>query len=249
MKLKIISGILILIVSVSGCTSNMTNQKVDLIRAGAIEQEKGAGFVPIEPIIAKSEVEVVRNGEIVKVDIRLLTNEEALNYFADTWSKVTIAKVNSNGSLQYLAGTATAETGKYAAIMDFTKYAIDDIVENGKEIGRFRTGVGLRLIANITTKKKSIDLNGVLKIGVAASKEELTGSLEVRAIGVTSNEIDALLPGILPTIGESSIQNALEAMAAVKAKLRESDTVIKPRHFAIEVYESVQQSEAKAVSL
>ena len=58
---------------------------------------------------------------------------------------------------------------------------------------------------------------------MAASRNELNGSLEVRGIGITSREILSLLPGILPTIDETSILTALESMAAVKAKIYEAD--------------------------
>lgn len=248
MKITLIVATGIAALTLGGCaTSSITQaEAINLVRASGFSAEKGAGFVPIDPVIAESQVTVVKDGALVTKDIRLLSNKETLDFLADTRSKVSVSKVNSNGTLSYLTGSLSQEKGRYLAIMDYTKFFIEDMNEDGKNIGRLRTGVGLRLVADINTLKTGVDLGGLLKIGLAASREELTGSLEVQAIGVTSNEIDALLPGMLPTINEESIQRALEAMAAVKAKLREEDTVVKPRHIAIELFESVKNTNIKA---
>lgn len=237
-------------ITLVGCTRTRPNisrnDAANMIHASGFSSEKGAGFVPIEPIIAESQIKIARNGAIVTTDIRLLSNTETLNFLADSWSKVAVSKVDQDGSLTYLTGSMTGEKGRYIVIMDYTKYFIEDLIEEGKKIGRLRTGVGLRLVADVQTKKTGIDLGGLLKIGMAANRQELSGSLEVRAIGVTSNEIDGLLPGMLPTINESAIQNALEVMAAVKAKFRESDTVVSPRHIAIELFESTTNTQLNA---
>lgn len=248
MKIVLIVAFVILIPNLTGCQTAAISgpEAARLIRASGFSAERGSGFVPIEPIPAESQIKVVKNGALVTTDIRLLTNTETLNFLADTQSRVSVLKVNTDGSLTYLAGSLTNEKGRYVAVMDYTKYFIEDMIDNGRKIGRLRTGVGLRLMADVKTVKTGVDLGGLLKIGLAAGREELSGSLEVRAIGVTSTDIDALLPGTLPTINESSIQSALEAMAAVKAKFRESDTVVTPRHVAIELFESTPVSTVKA---
>ena len=252
MKNYLMFLILLMSLFISGCASQAQLSSIEadrLLKASGFSAEKSAGFVPIEPIIADSQIEMVKNGVIISTDIRLLSNKETLDFLADSWSKISVSKVNTDGSLTYLTASLTNEKGRYVAIMDYTKYFIEDMIDKGITIGRVRTGIGLRLLADINTKKSKIDLGGLLKIGLAASKNELSGSLEVRAIGVTSNDIDALLPGMLPAINESSIQTALEAMAAVKAKFREGDTVVSPRYIAIELYESTQNPNVKAPGL
>ena len=196
-------------------------------------------FIPIVPYPATGDVEIARAGAIVSVDIRLLTRTELETYLADTVSTVSVTKTDSGGSLSYLAGSVTTGKGSYRAIMDFSNFVSEELDDaDGNRIGRARVGVGLRLIAEIKTKKSGIDLGSILKIGLAAERNELSGSLEVRVSGIRSTEINNLLPGILPAIDEGSIQAALEAMAAVKAKMYEADTTLSPRVLAVKIDKS-----------
>jgi hypothetical protein len=194
-------------------------------------------YFPIEPLIARSQIEIPVDGVMVTKDIRTLTNTEKLAFLGDTRVVVTLAKVTKSGELSYLAGKLTSEKGSYVAFMDYANFFIHDITEGDEVIGRARVGVGLRLVARIKTHKKGVDLGSVLKIGFAANKNELSGELEVRAIGVTSKEIQDLLPGSLPNLDESSIQRALESMAAVKTKIHDAGTSVQPRIMAVALIE------------
>lgn len=195
-------------------------------------------FLPIEPEVAGSTVEVVVGGTVVKTDIRLLSDEEQLKFLTTSRSSTRIAKVGINGKLSFLTGTFTAERGRYAVFMDHANYFVEPKVVNEKYVGRQKTGIGLRLVANITTNKRGLDLGSIFKIGLAVGRNEMSGSLEVLAFGVNGPQIAPLLPGIMPTIDEGSIQKALESMAAVRAKFWEDDTSISPSHFAIETFET-----------
>lgn len=206
----------------------------DVLSAGGFSFEQGVEYVPIEPVPAEFDVEVVRGGVIADEDIRLLTKEEMLAKFADSRSMISVARKGRDGKLTFLDASLTAEKGTYVAFMDYTKFYVDDLLdEDGEKIGRGRIGVGLRLVARVVTTKKGIDLGSLLKIGFAASQKHLTGTMEVRAIGITSDDIDPLLPGILPAVDEASIQSALESMAAVKAKIWDDNTTLSPRVIAI----------------
>lgn len=222
---------------------------VQILSSSGLAAEAGTGFVPIEPLIAESQVKIARNGQLVTSDIRLLTKEETLGFLADSYSKVVVSKLDAQGKLTYLAGALTGEKGRYVAMMDYAKYYTEDVIEGGKRIGRVRTGVGLRLIATVVTTKAGVDLGGLLKIGLAASRNELNGSMEVRKMGVTSPEIDNLMPGVLSTISEGTIQAALEAMAAVRAKFHDSNTVVSPRYLAIELLAPTENDKIAAPSL
>ncbi len=233
MKIAKYLATLILLSLLTSCT---TQTPLPQSLLGNADDLKGEYF-PIEPLIAKSQVEISENGQLVVKDIRTLTNAQKLAYLGDTRVVVTLAKETSSGELSYLTGKVTGEKGKYIAFMDYANFFIDELTDGSTVIGRARVGVGLRLVARIQTNKKGIDLGSILKIGFAANKSELSGELEVRAIGVTSKEIQDLLPGSLPNLDESSIQRALEAMAAVKTKIHDPETSVQPRIMAVAMNE------------
>jgi hypothetical protein len=228
------SVICFLIVLLAACAAHTPLPESFAGNANNLKNE----YFPIEPLIAKSQVEISENGQMILKDIRLLSNIQKLAYLGDTRVVVTLAKETVSGELSYLTGKITGEKGKYVAFMDYANFFIDDLTDGQNVIGRARVGVGLRLVARVETNKKGVDLGSILKIGFAANKSELSGELEVRAIGVTSKEIQDLLPGSLPNLDESSIQRALEAMAAVKTKIHDPATSVQPRIMAVALNET-----------
>jgi len=117
-----------------------------LISTSAYAKDKSMGFggigalnveyIPIEPQVAKNKIEVLKNGNMIKKDIRTLTKEEQLKEFGDIRIVVQLAKVNSSGSLSYLTGSISGKKGEYVAFMDFSNYFIDDIIKGTEIIGK-----------------------------------------------------------------------------------------------------------------
>src|SRR3546814_5033891 len=73
------------------------------------------------------------------------------------------------------------------------RFMQDSIMMDGKTAGRAKVGVGLRVIANIHTKKAGLNLNGLFPIGFNASTDALSGDLEVKTIGLNSDQISKLI--------------------------------------------------------
>ena len=146
----------------------VTSLNAQTFPASKFDFERGVGFMPIEPIVAKSQVEVRQNGEIVTKDIRVLTTNEKLNYLADTLAQVSVSKLGSSFQFSYLVNSVAREKGEYLVYIDYLKYFIEDAYTevtpgNRKKIGRYRTGVGLRVVARVKTKKKKCELGWFTK--------------------------------------------------------------------------------------
>ena len=235
MKLKNVIVTSLILLTAGGVTS----LDAQTYEQPAFYIEPGTGFVPISPRPVVSKVAIPQNGEIVCKDIRVLSTKEALDYLVNARAHVSVSKIESGFNISYLAGSIARTKGHYRVYMDYTKYVTEDVNDadpsgskNMKDNVQYRIGVGLRIAARVETKKKNVDLGGLFKIGFAAGRNDLTGSLQVEVIGVTSAEIDSLVPGLLGTIDEGAIQNIMESMAAIKAKFRDPDTIVKPHYLA-----------------
>lgn len=217
---------------VSTVSPQETEDEIDL---GAFRVRIQQQFIPIDPIPARNLVEVPVGDNIEQKDIRLLSKPEYQFLFGVTDVSVRLAKVDTSGKLTYLTGSVTAEKGSYVAFMDYMNYHQDDLIDpdSGAVIGKAKVGIGLRFQASIKTSRKGLDLSSLFKIGFAANRDHLSGSLQIRAIGANSTEIQNLLPSNLKDIDDSGVQSALEAMAAVKAKIYEEDTQINPHVLAV----------------
>jgi len=89
-------------------------------------------------------------------------------------------------------------------------------------------GVGLRVHASVTASKDSLNIGSLFGLGVAASQNEITGSLIIQTLGISGKEISQLMP-ISEQINQSTIQNAMQAIATMKSKLYDAETDIFPQ--------------------
>lgn len=79
-------------------------------------------------------------------------------------------------------------------------------------------GVGLRVVARVTTLKGDVNLSGLGVIASEAKAGKLKGSLSVQTLGITGKSVSSALP--LPSeINETTIQNAILAIGTIKAQL------------------------------
>lgn len=88
-------------------------------------------------------------------------------------------------------------------------------------------GVGLRIRATIQVLKGNVQLS-LFGIGSAASAGNVSGTMVVQTLGVFGEPVSALLP--LPSdVTQSSIQGAMQSLAALKAKLYGKDVGARPQ--------------------
>jgi hypothetical protein len=89
-------------------------------------------------------------------------------------------------------------------------------------------GIGLRLTASVTVNEGHVDLANLVAIGAAAEAKRVSGTLVVQTLGISGPPISALVP--MPSeISGSTIQNAILALGAIKSRLYDEDTDIRPR--------------------
>ena len=94
-------------------------------------------------------------------------------------------------------------------------------------------GVGLRIVAKVTTLDSDVSLSGLGAIAGEVKAGRLEGNLTVQTLGITGKSVAAALP--LPgEINETTIQNAIMSIGSIKAQLyaeneTSKDIIISPR--------------------
>lgn len=91
-------------------------------------------------------------------------------------------------------------------------------------------GVGLRIQASVTVIKDSLNLNlgSLYGLGVAASQNQLTGTLVIQTLGISGETISSTIP-IPGRINESTIQSAMQSLGVIKSKIYDTKTDIVPQ--------------------
>lgn len=221
-EIATIFGLLIL----SGCATNKTDVPITSIPKGATD------WIIMDPPLRSPRItfpDPETGKDVTKAWVQL-SNEQILNLLSNTHSEISVGKFSENGKVTYLVAEATAEKGTYQVIMDYTPYIVEDAVDpaSGMKIGDARVGVGLRLTAKVTTRKANINLGSLLALGVAASLDQLQGTMSVDTIGIRiAGSGGPILSNT--TIDETSILKTLEALAVIQSKVADSSTHLDPQ--------------------
>jgi hypothetical protein len=171
-----------------------------------------------------------------------------LDAMPDETMRIAVGTITGNSGISFGPAKTGIEGKNYVVVLDYIKFCTSSfgvmIVEDDETKQRVATiveksagadivvpvyiGVGLRLTANIYIKKGSVDLGSLFALGIAAKAEQITGTLVIQTLGVSGPEISGLIP--MPgEISETSIQNAILALASIKAKIYDIKTNITPR--------------------
>lgn len=91
-------------------------------------------------------------------------------------------------------------------------------------------GIGLRIQSNVTVLKDSLNINlgSLYNLGIAASQNQINGTLVIQTLGITGTQISSAIP-IPDKINESTIQNAITSLATIKSKIYDKETRIYPQ--------------------
>lgn len=197
------------------------------------------GYHPLDPLPIK----------IVNVGNQPMTNTRLLNALPDETMRLAIGQVSKSGGLKFTVATAGVEGNSYVVILDYIKFNTNSFNVQLQKENQFEMkatllddsskqqadvvvpvyiGIGLRLTANITVIKGSVDLGNLFAIGVQASAQKISGTLTVQTLGISGENISGSIP--LPSeINATTIQNAILALGTIKAKMYEDKTLITPR--------------------
>jgi hypothetical protein len=200
--------------------------------------ENFRGFEPIDPTEYDEEISIVSNQSILSKKMKLLSPDEIFSFLNNETVLVSIGKVNNEGGISYLPVTISAKNSIYKVTMDYMKFAtLGQKNDEGDFIGYKRIGVGLRLISEITTFEAGINIGDLSSIGAAAKANKLNGTLMIEVIGIKSKDVTTILP--LPSeINQSTIQNAMQALATIKSKIYDLETKLYPQVMAVKVVKS-----------
>jgi hypothetical protein len=179
---------------------------------------------PTDPLPSKKVTYTDCSGNDVTVAWAQLDNEKIRKLLPNINAEISVAKLDLSGNITYLVAKASAGSGDYRVTMDYSQYLLEPVIDSKTktEVGLGRIGVGMRMTADIHTIKADINLGSLFALGVAASMNKLRGTLRVDIFGIESNDVGNLI--MLPsTLDEGSIQKTLESMAAIKAKISESN--------------------------
>ena len=208
---------------------------------GAPENAESYGYHPIDPLPVQIETTAPPS------------NTQILSVLPDETMRIAIGEIQSNGGVTFGTATTGVAGRTYVVVLDYIKFQTQSFLAEVAGSGTSKTvtgssprkmpnqpaqskativpvylGVGLRLTANVNIREGSVDLGNLFALGVAAQAKQVTGTMVVQTLGVSGQNISTLIP--MPgEINPTTIQNAIMALGAIKAKLYDTGTAINPR--------------------
>lgn len=236
---------LIWVSAVAGCASMRT--PLDPIDSDLYASGTAYTYQPLNPTtvwIRDPTAKEIKDGHL---DADETSNDfkKALLRDLDT-EAVRIALNTLGGDAKFSAGVVGASVAgeSYVLFVDYIKYFasskivdIDYKVINAKGIESKKQfkgtvpiyiGIGLRIRAEFQAHKSGLNISGLPAIAFAANSNGISGRLTVQTLGITGQEVTGLMP-IISDISIASIQSAVQAVAAIKAKIYEDSTTVYPK--------------------
>ncbi|SDS11818.1 hypothetical protein [Christiangramia echinicola] len=237
--MKIVLSFLICLLFYS-CKSSKQNE--DIFEEGK-SFKNFRGYEPVDPVEFEDKLHISDGkGSLIFKNVKLLTREETLGFLNNETVLVSIGEINREGTINYLPITFSKKNTSYKITMDYMKYATLAQISQNEFIGSKRVGIGLRLISLITTAESGINISDLYSIGLAAKEGKLSGTLIIEVIGIKSKEVTSLIP--LPSeINQTTIQNAMQALATIKSKIYDEETSLYPQVMAVKKYVNETNSE------
>lgn len=194
-------------------------------------------FMPISPIDFDQPVEVVRpNGqtEILMVKQLVFDKSTVLRLLPNESVAISLGRYDANGQINYGPASVAGEVGTYVITVDYAKFATQKIEgAQGECSGFAKLGVAVRFTANIQTTKAGINLGSLFALGVAATGQQLSGTMSLDVIGIEGEEVTNLIPMPME-VSQSAIQNILQAISVIKAKIYRQETRLYPQILAVQ---------------
>jgi len=148
--------------------------------------------------------------------------------FPNSVSSVTVYKIEEDGTLNYLGNAISEKNAEYEAIYDYT--LTQNIIVDDSSFAL--VGVSVRIVAKVKTKVAGLNLASIEGLGVAVDHKKVSGSLEVRVNGISSERINAQIP-VTTDLSAASVSNALQSVAIIKSHIYDDDTKITPLFLAV----------------
>jgi hypothetical protein len=159
-----------------------------------------------------------------KTKRELMPNDEAF---------VQIKQKDAGGSLSILPLSVSYKKGNYNLLFRWQKYRADVCVASQPNAGRIRTGIGLEIVAEITSKKNGLNLTNLGALTAAAEREHISGSIAIKQIGLGSSSPTLATYMTNFSLNREGVTKALEAIAVAKAVLENLSNKVTPHYLAI----------------
>lgn len=192
-------------------------------------------FIPLSPIPYDGTLKIYDSaGKKIQDLLALEMDQNQLKaVFPDLSIESYLSKVNSEGKIEYSPVSISASKEDYSVVYDIAKFTTVLLTEPGKDCKIYgKVGVGIRIRADIKTRKKNVNVANLAGLGVSASNNKLKGGISFQIFGLEGKDIINLTPSSL-TIDINSVNLALQAAATIKSRIYGEGVNLTPRIFAI----------------
>lgn len=170
-----------------------------------------------------------------EVSLAGMESTEILKKLSLVDERITIEKLDGDGRLTSIVGSIAASKGTYRVNYYYYRYTIKPCAAGNITDGGIAIGIGLRLTADITTTKSSLNIGGPMPLALAVSQNRAKGNVRVQSFGVSSGA--AALSPYLSSSGDLSteaLKKAMESFGVIRAVTETGSLTAEPYYLFVE---------------
>jgi len=211
----------------SGCATVSAPAPTEVAYDGQLALIPLATPIPVRTI----ETFDKKTNRRVETDVLSMKSSDIRKRLTSYETFTTIQKRDTSGGLTYVGNSAKSAKGTYVITFDYVNSNTQEITFNNdggtrKALGQI--GVGLRIVADVTTLTNDVDIGGLMPIGIAFKDNKISGSLRFKAFGLSNDKVASLIPSDVQSLDVSGIQKAFEAAATVRLLISLDETTLEP---------------------
>ncbi|MDB0509868.1 hypothetical protein AB6Q13_04325 [Ralstonia solanacearum] len=202
------------------------------VRAILTCASKRIQYVPIPALPASGYTDgtIDASTHVAKAELKAWPNTatEVNKLLTNISTNVADSTVDVSGNVGGLF-SGSHSTRQY--VIDFMKWRAEPLVTtNNESLGWARVGAGMRVVVDLVKDDGSM-AGGLFGLAASAKADRVRGSISAELIGVDAPEFTQAMPFTVD-LSEGNIQKVIEALAVVKTKLYDKETVLKPNLIA-----------------
>ena len=191
---------------------------------------KGPTFVVPVP---SSQTEVIVGGVPTKIYWASMSQDDIRRALSLQLEEAVVEQIATDGTATLLPASAEFKKGSYRVTYMYFKTRSAPCPNAAA--GNMFSGIGIRMTANVTTRKGKASLGDLMGLAASLSRNEASGSLKIQTFGVSSGAT-SITPYLSSTnsLTPEGMQKAIESFGVIKAIIDTPSVQLTPYDLYIE---------------
>jgi len=183
--------------------------------------------------VPSSRTELIVNGAPVMTYWASMTQTDVRNALSLQFEEAVVEQIATDGTATLLPASGEFRKGSYR--VTYMYFKTRSAACPNAAAGNLFSGIGIRMTANVTTRKGKASLGDLMGLTASLSRNEARGSLKIQTFGISSGTA-SITPYLSSTnsLTPQGMQKAIESFGVIKAVIDTPSVQLTPYDLYVE---------------